>query len=292
METSLNTTPEDRRGNSVSDPLTIENLVEFETNEMTAWSVQYRSHLNPSMEFEPAVSHRFGNVFAGALPGQDILAFNRVMGLGLHEPVTGELLEHIKHFYRRAGVKRIFLPVYPFTMTPGYDDLLRSHGFVPYNDWVKLWRPLGGDLPQPAPGLDVITAGTAEAPLFCSIIAEAFSFPGGVANRFASTFDLDGYRHYLVYHKNIPIAAGALFVRGNYASMAIAGTLPAFRGLGAQRFLLAHRLMAARQEGCTFAISETSQDLPHRPVPSYRNMLRTGFQEVYIRQNYIHIMPA
>jgi GNAT superfamily N-acetyltransferase len=292
METIHTTTNDDRPVNPGSDPLSSENLIEFETNEMIAWAVQYRTHLNPAMTFEPAESRYFGHVFAGALPGQDILAFNRVMGLGLREPVTGNLLEKINRFYRDAGVKRIFLPVYPFTITPEINRLLQTHGFEPYNHWVKLWRPLGNDLPLPAPGLDVVTVGADAAPLFCSIVAEAFSFPPGVANRYASTFDLDGYRHYLVYHNNTPVAAGALYVRGIYASMALAGTLPAYRGLGAQSTLLAHRLREARKEGCSFAISETSQDLPDRPVPSYRNMIRAGFRIVYIRPNYIQYLVS
>jgi hypothetical protein len=39
--------------------------------------------------------------------------------------------------------------------------------------------------------------------------------------------------------------------------------------------------------GCSHIITETSEELPHRPNPSFRNMMRAGFDVVYQRPNYM-----
>jgi hypothetical protein len=39
--------------------------------------------------------------------------------------------------------------------------------------------------------------------------------------------------------------------------------------------------------GCRWFASETGQDLPDKPNPSFHNMLRTGFRVAYYRPNYM-----
>lgn len=70
--------------------------------------------------------------------------------------------------------------------------------------------------------------------------------------------------------------------------MAIAATLPEFRGRGAQSVLLARRMEAARQLGCRYAVVETAAEQPGKVVQSYRNVQRLGFQLAYLRPNYLY----
>jgi hypothetical protein len=39
--------------------------------------------------------------------------------------------------------------------------------------------------------------------------------------------------------------------------------------------------------GCRHVITETGEELPDRPNPSFRNMMRAGFAVVYHRPNYM-----
>ena len=47
---------------------------------------------------------------------------------------------------------------------------------------------------------------------------------------------------------------------------------------------------AARLD-CRWVITETGEDLPDHPNPSYHNMLRAGFKLAYMRPNYVHELP-
>jgi len=67
----------------------------------------------------------------------------------------------------------------------------------------------------------------------------------------------------------------------------VAGTLPAFRRRGGQGAIMARRIRDAVQLGCRWVITETGEDLPDRPNPSYHNMLRAGFSLAYQRPNYL-----
>ena len=52
---------------------------------------------------------------------------------------------------------------------------------------------------------------------------------------------------------------------------------------------MAQRIRDGMALGCRWLITETGEDTPEHPNPSYHNMLRTGFKLAYHRANY---MPA
>ena len=83
------------------------------------------------------------------------------------------------------------------------------------------------------------------------------------------------------------MAGGALFVKGDVGWLGIASTLPAYRPRGAQGALMARRIRDGADLGCRWLVTETGEDTPHHPNPSYHNMLRTGFSLAYRRPNYI-----
>lgn len=99
---------------------------------------------------------------------------------------------------------------------------------------------------------------------------------------------LSGYRHYLAFDKDTPVAAAALHIDGKYASLAFAGTLSEYRGQGAQGLLLKARINDAVNAGCQYIFSETAEEMPERSVASYRNMRRFGLEEAYLRENWIY----
>jgi GNAT superfamily N-acetyltransferase len=66
----------------------------------------------------------------------------------------------------------------------------------------------------------------------------------------------------------------------------MAATLPEARGRGSQTALLAHRIAAAAEQGCSLVVTETGERVADRPSASYRNILRAGFEERYLRANY------
>jgi ribosomal protein S18 acetylase RimI-like enzyme len=68
--------------------------------------------------------------------------------------------------------------------------------------------------------------------------------------------------------------------------LSFAATLPEFRRRGAQNALLAARIRAAAELGCSLVVGETGALEDGRPSNSYRNIVRAGFEPVYDRPNY------
>ena len=69
--------------------------------------------------------------------------------------------------------------------------------------------------------------------------------------------------------------------------LGLAGTAPEHRGKGAQSALLAARIERARELGCDAVFTETGEQLPDRPSASYRNIVRAGFEELYVVPNWL-----
>ena len=100
-----------------------------------------------------------------------------------------------------------------------------------------------------------------------------------------------GWRHYLAWIDDQPVAAAALFVGtvGSGSSAVKVGhlvdgvTLKAWRRRGAQAAIIRRRLADGRRAGCELFTSETAPPLPRMPLVSFRNLQRQGFELAYLR---------
>ena len=81
-------------------------------------------------------------------------------------------------------------------------------------------------------------------------------------------------------------ACAAMLVDGAVAELGIAATLEPARGRGCQPALLHRRIVDAAAAGCDTLLIETGERVPGRPSASYRNILRAGFEEAYLRPNW------
>lgn len=258
----------------------------LELNERLGWSASYYSNNSHKQHFR-----RTNTALLMAMPGTDTLAFNRVVGLGLIKPSSHTEVREIIDFYREAGSSCFFVQLSPFARPAYIDELLSFNGFSHYNNWTKLYRPASSPLPPVWTELRVDRITTDQADEYGRLITEAFKWENGkdaIAQTLARTVGISGYRHYFAFDKDKPVAAAALYARGSFASMAIAGTLQEYRGKGAQSALLARRILDARNMGCKHIISETAEELPDKPVQSWRNMKKFGFEVAYLRPNFIY----
>jgi hypothetical protein len=73
---------------------------------------------------------------------------------------------------------------------------------------------------------------------------------------------------------------------GGVAEFGLAATLEHARGRGCQLALLRRRIADAAVTGCRTLFVETGERVPDRPAGSYRNILRAGFEEAYLRPNW------
>jgi len=222
----------------------------------------------------------------------DVLALNRVLGLGLHGPVPDGSLDEVLDTLASCGSPRFFVPLAP---VPGHDALARAlegRGLRRYNNWIRLARDLNDIPTAPPTDVQVSEIDRTSASTFGRIVATAFEYPPAVAPLAGLTVGRPGWRHYLAYDGDVPIAAAAMYLTDDAVWFGFAATDAAHRGRGAQQSLVVRRLRDAAAAGCSHVSVETAEDTVTKDAPSFRNLKRLGFKNVYTRPNYLWTNPA
>jgi hypothetical protein len=222
----------------------------------------------------------------------DVLALNRVVGVGLGGPPDRDDLASIVGAVNDVGSPRFFVQVAPLEGSTDVEAWLSDLGLRHYNNWVRLARELVKLPESSSSALSVRLIGPEEGDSFSRIVAEAFGFPPAVASLVGCPIGRPGWRHYLAYEGDDPIATAAMFVAGESAWFGFAGTAAERRGRGAQTALVVRRLKDAAQEGCRWVSVETAEQTPEREAPSFRNLRRLGFAVAYLRPNYLWTRPT
>lgn len=221
---------------------------------------------------------------AGALPPSGIVV-NRAIGLGLSGPEEPETIRRIVALYREAGVARYFVHVHPEAQPPGIRDWLLEAGLEKARGWMKFTR--GRDTPPPADtDLTVRPAETADGPAFGRIVADAFDLGAEAVDWLARVVNAEGWRIYMTFDGDEPAGTGGLFVRDGIGLCDFGATAPAFRRRGSQSALLRRRIVDAIDMGCRMIVTETGEAVEGDPQHSYKNLLRMGFEEDFVRENY------
>lgn len=171
------------------------------------------------------------------------------------------------------------------------ESWLVANGFEPGYAWMKFVRdPHPPRFREPS-GVEVVEVdGPGQAP-FGMIVANGFEAPAWAA----ALFDLPGtpgWRCYVALVDGTPQACAAMRIADGVAEFGMAATLEPARNRGCQLALLRRRIEDAAAVGCETLFVETGERVPGRPSASYRNILRAGFEEAYLRPNWKRPRPA
>jgi hypothetical protein len=229
--------------------------------------------------------HRFGEALMTICTQIDQGQFNRLLGLGLgHGEEDDRAIREAVSRFRAAGLRNPFVQIPP--VLPERESAARAAGLVSgKRPWVKFHYGSAAASPI-APALDVVRAGDKDAALFGSVIAAGFGMPSALAGWLGALAERPGWRCYLVLESGIAIGGGALYIQDVAAWLGVGATKPEGRRRGSQTALLARRLADAKLAGATLITTETGKPLAGEDHPSYRNILRSGFELAYERANW------
>jgi GNAT superfamily N-acetyltransferase len=247
--------------------------------------------------------HREGALLRLTASRHDHPMFNRLMGVGLDPQGSEEgpettLVRAAAH-YRAAGVRRWMLQLLPHVEPAGFGEKAARHGIVRLRGWAKHLGPAEVET-RPRSKLQVVQlgpearVGTRSEPrlsdAWAELAVQTFGFPVPFVRWLRALGGRERWRLYLALDGETPVATGALFLSesevGLVGQLTFAGTLPEYRGRGAQSALLARRVQDARAAGARWIVSETDEERPDRPNPSTRNLIRLGFPVAYVRANW------
>jgi GNAT superfamily N-acetyltransferase len=253
-------------------------------------SAEYAALLDAVRASELGEVAEIGGATCAALRGLDLRMFNRVLNLTSTAP-----LDEIAAFYGDTP--------WWIADSHGLGPELEARGFIRDYGWMKFSRGVG---PREAQSdLQVERVGLDRAPDFSAVVRGGFEMPQSLQPLTQAVVGRPGWSCYVAYDGQAPAGAGALFVppAGDSNTGRVAGlgpatlpakigwlgfgaTLPEYRGRGAQSAILAARIEDARKQGCSAVVTETGELEEGRPSSSYRNILRAGFREAFVRPNY------
>jgi hypothetical protein len=212
------------------------------------------------------------------------MILNRTLGLGVECPAGRAHLRELIAWHSEAAPFAIQLSpaAQPHDM-PGWLD---AEGLVAGDAWTKVYRAADA-LPSLETDLRIDAVDAREAERFALVACEGFGMPSMLTPLMASTVGRPGWVHYMAWDHGAPAACAALFVHGAVGWLGIDATLPPMRRRGAQGALMARRMRDGARLGCRWFVTETGQERPERPNPSFRNMMRAGFTVAYHRPNYV-----
>lgn len=198
----------------------------------------------------------------------------------------GEELSAAAAWAAERGVSP-YVPVTPgLPGTAAAEAWLQKNGFEHGYAWMKFVRdPHPPRFPAPD-GVEVVEVKAAGEEPFGTIAAIGFGLPAWGAEFFAHLPGRARWRCYVAKVDGEAQACAAMLIDDGIAEFGIAATLEAARGRGCQTALLHRRILDAAAAGCHTLFVETGERIPDRPSASYRNILRAGFAEAYLRPNW------
>ena len=214
---------------------------------------------------------------------------NRLVGLGEERPATEAALD--EGIALLEGT-RFYVARSPSAQPPELEDWLRARGFDPGWGWMQFTRPASAPSPERG-ALDVVEVRRPQhAEAFTLIVREGYGLPAASERFLATVPAAAGWTAFLALADPEVAGAAAVWIGDGAAYLGFAATLPEHRGKGAQTSLLAARLDRAREAGCEIVVTETGERRDDLPSNSYRNILRAGFREAHVVENWIRPEPT
>lgn len=218
----------------------------------------------------------------------NVLALNRVQGLGLSKNISEDDIDKIISIYKAAGVNRFFIQLNTLITDSSIPKLLEKAGFTHYNNWIKLYRDVT-PLKNVESDLTVQKIDRNMSNEFAKIVCDSFEWGADCIPWIAATVGRNNWYHYMAFDDNKPAATGAFYKHNEYAWIDFAATKEEYRGKGAQAIISKMRIDDIIESEVKTIVVETAQQTEKHSAPSYRNMLRYGFKEAYVRPNYIMV---
>jgi GNAT superfamily N-acetyltransferase len=259
-------------------------LNELEDIERSAYRSMWRLVPDDVAEEHGIATAELGGGTCIACRADTTTMLNRASGVGVGRAATEDDLDEIISFFN-GRADRFAVAIAATAQPLGLTEMLRDRGFQPGYAWMKFRRITERPV-RAATDLVIEEVDSQRAEDYGRVIAEGFGLSPSLARWWSCIVGAPGWHCFVGYDGREPAAAGSLYIEEEVAWFGVAATRPAFRGRGGQSAILTARVEAAARLGAKLVTTETGERIGDRPSGSYRNILRAGFEEAYLRPNY------
>jgi len=214
------------------------------------------------------------------------LYVNRALALALVGTVGPAEVDELERVSAAAGVPAS-VDVVPATHAD-LVSLLTARGYAPSGEVSVMTRPIDAPAIEADPAIAVRPIASDELPHWQDVSYAAWEHSTPDARRASDVYAAaahatDGERLMLALDAETgrPLGCASLIVRDGLATLGGMSTLPAERGRGVQRALVAERLRLATVAGCDLATVTAVVG-----GASERNLLRLGFVQQYVKTTW------
>lgn len=214
------------------------------------------------------------------------LNLNRVVGLGVREPLTEQVLDQVDQFYARIH-QPYAIELCPFVLTDELKARLRAGQIRRMGTKTAMFIHQLKNIPVVACDLRIERVDGRHAEKLAAICCEAFNMPAETGQILRAVHRQPGWVQWMGFDGDTPAGAALSYHGGSVAWSGWAATLPAFRGRRFHAAYLAKAVQHAAASGCTTFTAETATGTETQRDPAYRNLLKLGFEMVYERATYM-----
>jgi hypothetical protein len=199
--------------------------------------------------------------------------FNRVLGLEDADP-----LPDLEAWF---GSRRCSFAI---SVRPGADleRALVARGYHRAGAFMKFRRGVTA-LREPETSLRIERIDKERADVYGSVVATVFGMASPLDRWFAALATRPRWACFGAFEGDRLVGTGAAHVAGRLGWLGAAGTFPEARGRGAQSAILEARIRAAADAGARVLAAETVDRADGEAGPSFRNVVRAGFEEAYVQ---------
>ena len=218
--------------------------------------------------------------------------WSKALGFGARGPVNEESVAEVVSFFQQTNVARGNIAIAPAFLPENWEEVRSLHELNVSSTWVKLASPIAF---AGRPGVSASTdfavkqLGASDAATWGAtwglIVREGFQSELPLTPLLKAVLDNPAARVFGAWDEDRLIGAGAVNFVGHIACLTTGETLPSQRRRGVQAALIAARVRAAAEAGCTIVTAETASG--GQAVASYRNFTRAGFAPQYERANWL-----
>lgn len=263
---------------------------QLEFAELYAWSDQWEAYPRELVRQYRFAKHNVGEVVVLTSPVIPFSHFNRVMGLGLTQPVTEKELDEILAFFQAENIKRLELHHIPYTRPPQLVDWLTARGLRIVSGWDRVYRgnePLADKTEMPpAMRVEKVTHATMEE--WATFLVTMYNLQP-TKPLLLSLAERRGWHHYGLRDKDRIVAARSMYIHSDgMAWWGIEAPVPGFMtpDFSLDYHLCREIIRDGLRLGAKYFVADIEKPEAEMKHDGYRNFAAIGFKCTYLRNNY------